>query len=121
VLRAFLSAKRDAILARSREKVRARPAPPATEDELEKGIPLLLDQLTDAFRDPDGQPVARETEPGRELTELGVEQRGMNRTGLGLSISRRSVEADGGTLAVQDIPGTGCVFMVELPRLSAAT
>ncbi len=49
------------------------------------------------------------------------EQRGVNRTGLGLglAISRRSVEADGGTLAVQDIPGTGCVFTVELPRLSA--
>jgi signal transduction histidine kinase len=36
--------------------------------------------------------------------------------GLGLSISRRSVEANAGTLTVRDIPGTGCVFTVDLPR-----
>ncbi len=36
--------------------------------------------------------------------------------GLGLSISRRSVAANHGTLTVRDIPGTGCVFSIELPR-----
>ena len=36
--------------------------------------------------------------------------------GLGLSISRRSVEANEGTLSVRDIPGTGCVFTIDLPR-----
>lgn len=36
--------------------------------------------------------------------------------GLGLSISRRSVEANGGTLGVRDVPGTGCVFTIDLPR-----
>jgi signal transduction histidine kinase len=48
------------------------------------------------------------------------EQRGADRTGLGLglSISRRGVEANGGTLRVRDIPGTGCVFTVNLPRLA---
>jgi signal transduction histidine kinase len=35
--------------------------------------------------------------------------------GLGLSISRRAVQAIGGTLEVQDVPGTGCVFTVDLP------
>ena len=35
--------------------------------------------------------------------------------GLGLSIARRSVEADGGRLTVQDRPGKGCVFTIELP------
>ena len=35
--------------------------------------------------------------------------------GLGLSIARRSVEADRGSLTVQDIPGKGCVFMISLP------
>ena len=35
--------------------------------------------------------------------------------GLGLSIARRSVEADGGRLTVQDTPGKGCVFTIELP------
>jgi signal transduction histidine kinase len=33
-----------------------------------------------------------------------------------LSIARSSVEADGGVLAVQDVPGTGCVFTITLPR-----
>lgn len=36
--------------------------------------------------------------------------------GLGLSISRRSVEANDGVLDVRDIPGTGCVFTIDLPR-----
>jgi signal transduction histidine kinase len=47
------------------------------------------------------------------------EQRGRDRTGLGLglSISRRSVEADGGEIHVRDMPGIGCVFTIDLPRL----
>jgi signal transduction histidine kinase len=36
--------------------------------------------------------------------------------GLGLSITRRSVEANNGTLAVRDVPGSGCVFTISLPR-----
>jgi len=36
--------------------------------------------------------------------------------GLGLSIARRSVEDDLGTLTVRDVPGTGCVFTIALPR-----
>jgi signal transduction histidine kinase len=36
--------------------------------------------------------------------------------GLGLSISRRSVEVNGGTLGVRDVPGSGCVFTIDLPR-----
>ena len=46
------------------------------------------------------------------------EQRGADRSGLGLglSISRKSVEANGGQISVQDIPGTGCVFTIDLPR-----
>jgi signal transduction histidine kinase len=47
------------------------------------------------------------------------EQRGKDRTGLGLglTISRRSIEAEGGLLRVRDVPGVGCVFTVDLPRL----
>jgi signal transduction histidine kinase len=50
------------------------------------------------------------------------EQRGADRTGLGLglSLSRRGVEASGGQLRVRDLPGTGCVFTVDLPRLPPA-
>lgn len=36
--------------------------------------------------------------------------------GLGLSIARRSIEADQGTLTVRNIPGSGCVFTIGLPR-----
>jgi len=45
-------------------------------------------------------------------------QRSGDRTGmgLGLTIARKSVEADGGTLSVRNMPGTGCVFTIDLPR-----
>jgi hypothetical protein len=45
-------------------------------------------------------------------------QRHDNRTGLGLglSIARHNVESDAGTLTVQNHPGLGCVFTIELPR-----
>jgi signal transduction histidine kinase len=36
--------------------------------------------------------------------------------GLGLSIARRSVEANHGFLKVRDVPGSGCVFTIDLPR-----
>jgi signal transduction histidine kinase len=50
------------------------------------------------------------------------EQRGGDRTGLGLglSIARKSVAADGGEIHVRDMPGIGCVFTIDLPRLSPA-
>lgn len=38
--------------------------------------------------------------------------------GLGLSIARRSVESSGGILSVRDLPGTGCVFTISLPRFT---
>ena len=38
--------------------------------------------------------------------------------GLGLSIARRSVESNDGTLSVRDVPGTGCIFTINLPRYS---
>jgi signal transduction histidine kinase len=44
-------------------------------------------------------------------------QNGEDRSGLGLGlgICRRSVEANNGVLRVRDIPGTGCVFTIDLP------
>jgi signal transduction histidine kinase len=36
--------------------------------------------------------------------------------GLGLSIARHNVELDGGTLMVRDLPGSGCIFTISLPR-----
>jgi len=35
--------------------------------------------------------------------------------GLGLAITRRSIEMDGGKISVRDIPGKGCVFVVDMP------
>jgi signal transduction histidine kinase len=35
--------------------------------------------------------------------------------GLGLAIVRRAAEAHGGTVRVQNKPGIGCVFIIELP------
>jgi hypothetical protein len=49
----------------------------------------------------------------RPFTQGSYDRSGL---GLGLSIARRSVEADHGTLTVRDVPGTGCVFTVDLPR-----
>jgi len=49
---------------------------------------------------------------------LPFTQGGANKTGpgLGLSIARRSVEANGGALSVESVPGHGCVFIIDLPR-----
>lgn len=38
--------------------------------------------------------------------------------GLGLSIARKSIEANQGILSVRDMPGSGCVFTIDLPRHS---
>ncbi len=50
------------------------------------------------------------------------EQRSVDRSGLGLGliISRRGVESNGGTIRVHDLPGRGCIFIVDLPRMPAA-
>jgi signal transduction histidine kinase len=49
---------------------------------------------------------------------LPFTQSGSNRSGLGLGLTmcRRSVEANNGTLRVRDVPGSGCVFTIELLR-----
>ena len=48
-------------------------------------------------------------------------QRSTDRSGLGLglSIAKGHVEADGGALTVQDLPGEGCVFTMRLRRATA--
>jgi signal transduction histidine kinase len=61
------------------------------------------------------------TGKAEELFEA-FKQRGANRSGLGLGlfISRKGVEASGGRLGVRDIPGTGCVFTIDLPLATGA-
>jgi len=51
------------------------------------------------------------------FTQSGTDRSGL---GLGLSISRRSVEANNGVLSVRDVPGSGCVFTIDLPRHTLA-
>ena len=48
----------------------------------------------------------------RPFTQTGEDRSGL---GLGLSIARRAVEADRGMLSVRDLPGTGCVFVIDMP------
>ena len=49
----------------------------------------------------------------KPFTQAGDNRKGL---GLGLSIAKRSVEASGGALRVQDVPGIGCIFTMDLPR-----
>jgi signal transduction histidine kinase len=46
-----------------------------------------------------------------------TERRGRSRAGLGLglSISRKAVRACGGDIHVRNLPGKGCIFVIELP------
>jgi signal transduction histidine kinase len=50
------------------------------------------------------------------------EQRGTDRTGLGLGLafSRWGAEANRGRLYARNLPGRGCVFTVDLPRIPLA-
>jgi signal transduction histidine kinase len=36
--------------------------------------------------------------------------------GLGLAIARRAVHANLGELSVENLPGEGCIFTIDLPR-----
>ena len=63
-----------------------------------------------------GLPPGFTDEVFKPFTQHGVDRSGL---GLGLSIAQRSIEADGGTLTVRDIPGTGCVFTISLPLAEA--
>ena len=47
------------------------------------------------------------------FTQSGADKSGL---GLGLAICRRSVEANNGVLRVRDMPGSGCVFTIDLAR-----
>jgi signal transduction histidine kinase len=59
--------------------------------------------------------------PTSDIEQLfhSFQQRNENRTGLGLGLvfSRQVVEAVGGLVCARDLPGTGCVFSVDLPRV----
>ena len=51
------------------------------------------------------------------------EQHGGDRSGLGLglTIARESVEANGGLIRARTLPGAGCIFTIDLPRVTVVT
>jgi signal transduction histidine kinase len=51
----------------------------------------------------------------RPFTQSGTDRSGL---GLGLSISRRAVQLNGGVIRVLDLPRKGCIFTVDLPRMT---
>jgi two-component sensor histidine kinase len=61
-------------------------------------------------------------DPSRDSLFRPFEQRSTDRTGLGLGLAfaRRGVEANGGRIYARDLPGQGCVFTLDLPRLAMA-
>jgi signal transduction histidine kinase len=62
-----------------------------------------------------GLPPGKAEELSLPVQHAGGEPVGL---GLGLSISRRSIAASGGHIRVRDVPGIGCIFIVDLPRLA---
>ncbi len=60
-----------------------------------------------------GLPVAMMSATFAPFAQHGSDRTGL---GLGLTIARQSVESQGGTLSARDVPGTGCVFTINLPR-----
>ena len=51
------------------------------------------------------------------------EQRGADRSelGLGLAIARGSVETNGGLIRARSLPDRGCIFTIDLPRVTPAS
>ena len=102
----------------------------------------LANLLQNAFKfsRPNGHVVLRTdttTAPGRVLIEVEdecgglppgtaedlfrpFEQYGGDRSGLGLglTIARESVEANGGLIRARTLPGAGCIFTIDLPRVT---
>jgi len=59
-----------------------------------------------------GLPPGRADELFIPLVQRGTDRRGF---GLGLAIALQAAEAHQGTVRVKDRPGTGCVFILDLP------
>jgi signal transduction histidine kinase len=65
-----------------------------------------------------GLPPGQAEDLFRPFAQRSTDRSGL---GLGLAIARESVEVNGGELRVRNVPGHGCVFTIDLPRLSQAT
>ena len=58
-----------------------------------------------------------------DLFQRFGDRRGSDRSGLGLglSIARKAVRAHGGEISVRNMPGKGCVFVIDVPLAAAET
>jgi signal transduction histidine kinase len=63
-----------------------------------------------------GLPLGADEKLIRPFSQNGKDRSGL---GLGLDICRRGAEANNGVLRVRNVPGSGCVFTIDLPRHSA--
>lgn len=59
-----------------------------------------------------GLPPGRAEDLFAPLVRRGADKTGF---GLGLAIAQQAAVAHGGSLSVRDVPGTGCVFTLDLP------
>ncbi|HET6585956.1 MAG TPA: HAMP domain-containing sensor histidine kinase [Nannocystaceae bacterium] len=64
-----------------------------------------------------GLPAGVETSMFAPFRQNLPDRRGL---GLGLAITREAIAACHGDIAVHDLPGKGCVFVIDLPRLERA-
>ena len=63
-----------------------------------------------------GLPPGKAEELFRPFARAGSDRSGL---GLGLSIALSAARANSGDLYVRDIPGSGCVFTIDLPRAAS--
>ena len=82
----FLYAHRDQLIERCRQKVAQRPAPKASEKELDHGVPLFLDQLIKTLR------VEQTMNPARSRLVSGPSGGGVALSEIGESASRNGGE-----------------------------
>lgn len=60
-----------------------------------------------------GLPAGKVEEAFAPFVRLDERQGGF---GLGLAIAKQAVDAHGGSIRVQNLPGKGCIFVLELPQ-----
>lgn len=65
-----------------------------------------------------GLPAGQSDDLFRPFEQRGVDRSGL---GLGLALSRQGIEGNGGEIQVHNIPGSGCIFTVDLPRRLGTT
>ena len=62
-----------------------------------------------------GLPPGKAADLFRPFEQHGADRSGL---GLGLTIARESVEANGGLIRARSLPGRGCIFTIDLPKLT---